>query len=104
MLTRKNFSHWAIQKCLKQVSISSLLSGKNMITFCAIWAILAGKRVRSLVKGFESKFDIPYFIHTILGQLSVKKFVSALSSFAAIFNADFLDITPTFLKNISRSA
>ena len=46
------------------------------ITFCNIWDIFAWKQGGgggSQVKGVESKFDKHCFIHTIPGQLSVKK-------------------------------
>ena len=43
-VVKNNFSHWAIQICQNQDSISSPLSGKNMITFWTIWAIFGKKQ------------------------------------------------------------
>ena len=38
-LVQENDNHLAIQICQNQSSIPSSLSGKNMATFCTVWAI-----------------------------------------------------------------
>ena len=79
---RKNVSHWAIQILQNDVLISSPLSGKIRLLFAIFGIFLPGKRAVSQVK---RKFDKYYFIHTIPGQLPVKKnFVQIFSSFAVI--------------------
>ena len=47
--------------------------GKIRLLFAIFGTFLPGNRAGSKVKGVESKFDKYYFIHTIPGQLSVKK-------------------------------
>ena len=55
-----------------------------MITFAILRLLLPGNREESQVKGLESKFGKSYFIHTIPGQLPVKKIlIPTFSSFAA---------------------
>ena len=49
-------------------------SGKIWLFFALFRLFLAGNRVRSHVKISESKFDISYFTHPILGQVPVKSF------------------------------
>ena len=86
-----------------------------MSTIYNILATLPGNREGSQVKGLESKFGKSYFIHTIPGQLPVKKIlIPTFSSFAATDHkghfgkaltgfsslAAFLGTTPTFLKTI----
>ena len=98
MYSLKNFSHWAIQICQNQGSISSLLSGKIRLLNALFGLFLAGNRAGSQVKGSESKFDISYFTHTIPGQLPVKNFCSSTFQFYSYrsqricqknFNPDF---------------
>ena len=55
------------------------------LLFAIFELFLPGKRARSQVKRLELKFDKSYFMHTIPGQLSVKKkLVPTFSTFAAI--------------------
>ena len=48
--------------------------GKIRLLFAIFAIFLSGNRAGSKVKGTESKFDKNYFIHTIPGQLPVKRF------------------------------
>ena len=60
---------------VKMKSLSSLpFPGKIRSLFAIFGIILPEDTVGSQVKGAESKFDKCYFIHTIPGQLPVKKF------------------------------
>ena len=55
-------------------SLSHLPFPRKILLLFAIFRIfLPGNRARSQVKRVESKFDKYYFIHTIPGQLPVKK-------------------------------
>ena len=64
------------QKCRKKIkALSSLTFRENIRLLFAIFGLLLpGNMVGSQVKGLESKFNKSYFIHTIPGQLPVKKF------------------------------
>ena len=63
-------------------SFSSLsFSGKIRLLFAIFGIFLPGNRAGSQVKRVESKFDKYYFIDTIPGQLSVKKFGSNIFQF-----------------------
>ena len=67
IFTWKNFSHWAIQVCQNQGSISCPLSRKDANTFCNIIGRKQGE-----VKGSESKCDASFFTHTIPDQVVMK--------------------------------
>ena len=74
-----------LSKYVKIKSLSSLpFPGKIGLLFAIFGIFLPDNRVGSQVKGGESKFDKYYFIHTIPGQLPVKKFWFKYSSFVAI--------------------
>ena len=64
-----------LSKYTKMKSLFPLAFPQTIRLLLAIFGIfLPGNRAGSQVKGLESKFDKYYFIHTILGQLDVKKF------------------------------
>ena len=62
---------------------SSFILGKIRLLFARFVLFLAGNRARSQFKGSGSKFDRSNFTHTIPGQLPKKRFVPALSTYAA---------------------
>ena len=77
------------------------------LLFAILGVTLPGNTVGSQVKGVESKFDKYYFIHTVPGQLPVKKIGSNIFQFCGYisqrtlqknFNPDFLGTIPTVLK------
>ena len=72
---RTQISVIELSKYVKIKSLSSLpFPGKIGLLLAIFGIFLPENRVGSQVKGGESKFDKYYFIHTIPGQLSVKKF------------------------------
>ena len=86
---RKSFSRWAIKICQNQGFISSPLSGKNMTTFCNIWAIFARKNGGAGIRGLGSKFDKTYFIHTIPVKIFQFYGYRLQRTFQKSFNLDF---------------
>ena len=107
-----------LSKYLKMKSLSSLtFPGKIRLLFAIFAIFLPGNRAGSQVKGVESKFDKYYFIHTILGQIFVKKFwfkyfpvlrlqitkdISEKSQLGFSNLSDFLGTNPTFFKNFQK--
>ena len=82
---RKNFSHWAIQICENQGSISSPLFGKNAITLCNIWAIFARKEGEVTSQKVRIKiWQILFYAHDSWSTFCKKKLVPTFSSFVAI--------------------
>ena len=82
---RTQISVIELSKYVKIKSLSSLpFPGKIGLLLAIFGIFLPENRVGSQVKGGESKFDKYYFIHTIPGQLPVKKFWFKYSNFVAI--------------------
>ena len=88
-------------KYVKMMALSPLsFPGKIWLLFAIFELFLPGNREWSQVKELESKFGKSYFIHTIPGQLPVKKFlIPTCSSFAAIdHKGHFKKILTRFFK------
>ena len=73
-----------LSKYSKMKSLSPLPFSPKIRLIFAIFAIfLPGNRAESQVKGRESKFDKYSFIHTIPGQLPIKKIGSSIFQFCS---------------------
>ena len=84
-VVKNNFSHWAIQICQNQDSISSPLSGKNMITFWTIWAILGKKQGGVTRQSVRIKIGhILFYPHDSWSTSYKKNLVPSFSSFTII--------------------
>ena len=76
-----------LSKYIKRKSLFHLpFPGKILLLFAIFGVTLSENTVGSQVKGVESKFDKYYFIHTVPGQLPVKKLVQIFFNFAARYN------------------